>query len=182
MNFKKYNSQNLNKLLSLADSLKDKTFNYLTKEDLTINLLDPQKRLENIILNVSRETNEKLEYFENKISNKLNETESKIYDAQNRLQNLLNEFLIISENQINNLKEELKSINSFLKKDFHVIQKETSKDSISSTISIPTTICSKKTEYFSKSANESQFFAESSTTKLFNNNEKKDLINQKKDC
>ncbi len=177
MNFKKYNSQNVNKLLRLADSLKEKTFNYLSKEDQNINLADPIKRLENTLKETSREMNEKFEYFEQKFSNKLYETESKINNAQIRLQESLNEFLVITENQMKTFRDILKSLEKKINSDLSNLQvnlKTASKESVTNVISKPTSLTTTKTEYFTKSANAAQFFAESSTTKIFaNENEKK---------
>jgi len=184
MNFKKYNSQNVNKILKLADSLKEKTFNYLSKEEQNINLADPIKRLENTLKETTREMNEKFENFEQKFTSKLYETESKIYNAQIRLQDSLNEFLIITENQMKVFKDGLKSLEKKINTDltnFQVNLKTSSKESITNVIATPkpTSFTTTKTEYFTKSANNAQFFAESSTTKLFandnnNNKNKKD--------
>jgi len=131
MYFKKYEYQEENKFFKLINSLKNKTRELLESKEPKINLLDPNKRLENTFTDVSREMNDKISNFKNIFENQMGMTESKLLNAQVRLQDSLNEFSITTTSQLNVFREEVKVVNNKIKNDLDSLQKvvkETNED------------------------------------------------------
>ena len=130
MNFKIYNDKTDNKLLKLSNIVTKRLNCFAIKEDqIILNLADPNKRLENILLDISREINEKIDRFKQNYSTKLNETECKLLNAQTRLQDSLNEFSSIALNQISTFRDEMNTVNKKVNNDLDNLQTDVHKAS-----------------------------------------------------
>ncbi len=131
MYYKKYTFENDNEFYKLTDRLYKKLFGIFSSKEPKINLLDPNKRLENTFTDVSREMNDKISNFKNIFENQMGMTESKLLNAQVRLQDSLNEFSITTTSQLNVFREEVKVVNNKIKNDLDSLQKvvkETNED------------------------------------------------------
>jgi hypothetical protein len=129
MTFKKYNYENDKNIFKLIDSLNHRLTRLLLcnndDDHETVNLIDSSsKRLENQLIDISREMNEKLEQFKQIYSNKINDTESKLLNSQIRLQDSLNDFSSNTLNQISLFRDEMKQINTKLNLNVNNLQNE----------------------------------------------------------
>ncbi len=115
----------------MTNSFKNDLIELLESKEPKINLMDPNKRLENTFTDISREMNSKIANFKNIFANQMGMTELKLLNAQVRLQDSLNEFSITTTNQINIFREEVKIVNNKVKTDLDNLQKivkETNED------------------------------------------------------
>ena len=122
MYFKKYRQEDDNEFFRFSQ-LVYKRFTSVFSKEPAINLLDPNKRLENTFTDASREMNDKIANFKSVFANQMESTESKLLNAQVRLQDSLNEFSTTTNNQISLFREEVKSVNNKVKTDLESLQK-----------------------------------------------------------
>lgn len=123
MNYKKYKTNDNNQLFKLSDTIKRKFSSILSTQDNKINLLDPQKRLENTLNETTRIVSEKIINIKNVFSIQINSTEAKMINSQIRLQDSLNDFALTTNEQIGLFRDEVKSVNTKLKNDLVNLQK-----------------------------------------------------------
>lgn len=129
--FEKFNYLEDNHIFKLIDKLKKNLKDLLESKRQQVNLLDPQKRLESLVLNQTRETNERIQDMKSLYASQINTAESKLLNSQRRLQDSLNEFAYVTSEQINNFRDEVKEVNAKFKNDLESLQKtvkETNED------------------------------------------------------
>jgi len=122
MNFKMYNYEQENKMFKMANKFWTKLVSLVKPNEQPIDLIDPTKRLENSLEKMSIQTNDQIRSVKSCFSTQIIDIESKLLNAQRRLQDSLIEFSDTTLQQINEIKQETKNMNTTLRKDLDKIQ------------------------------------------------------------
>lgn len=107
MTFERYDARNENNILKIFNNLWIRLSLFLSSKDPEIKLLDPQKRLEDSFLEMSKNTSEQIKSIKSLFNNQVSDVESKLNNSQVRVEDGINEMARNTTSYMENLIEEL---------------------------------------------------------------------------
>lgn len=121
--FEKFKRQDDNQIFKFMENIKRKFANLMASKEQKINLLDPQKRLESLLGEQTRETKERIQDIKSLFASHISASESKLVNAQTRLQDSLNEFASVTSQQIVAFRKETNLENIKFKNELESLKK-----------------------------------------------------------
>lgn len=115
MNYTIYHLDSTNKFLILKDKLLAKAMELFSSKEPTINISDPQKRLEDSFKDMERQSTEQMKGLKFGFSNQISESESRLFNSQRRIQDSLIESVTKTFEKLNEIREHNDKLNKDIK-------------------------------------------------------------------
>ena len=109
MNYKKYKPDDEHQLMKFLDNVKKKLKEIFISNEPTIILSDPQKRLEDMFNEISKNTNEEIKTIKTTFNVQINEVENRLLNSQTRVEDCLNEISRKSNSTYDNMNSDSNS-------------------------------------------------------------------------